>query len=215
MVFSCIPLANAVFHQTGKRRQDIDRRVDGLSVKRAVKYNLALGDISGQIGDRMGDIVVGHGEDRKLCHRTVYSLYDTRAFIDSGELTVQISGITFTAGDLSFGGGYLTHCLCKGSHIRQDDENVHILFECKIFRHSERYFWCDQTLYYRIVCKIQKHCHMICDSALFKCIAEEVCDVVLYTHSCEHDSEFLIRILSKRCLLNDLRGKLVMRKTVS
>ena len=131
-----------------------------------------------------------------------------RAIVNIGMMFLHLINEGFTVDVLSV----LFSCTVD---IRQDDENVHILFKCKIFRHSERYFWCDQTLYYRIVCKIQKHCHMICDSALFKCIAEEVCDVVLYTHSCEHDSEFLIRILSKRCLLNDLRGKLVMRKTVS
>ena len=61
MIFPGIAFTNAVLHQSGQGRQDADGRVNGLAVKGPVQNDLAFGDISGKIRDRMGDIVAGHG----------------------------------------------------------------------------------------------------------------------------------------------------------
>ena len=64
VVFPCISFADAVLHQSGQRRKDIDRRIDGLPVQRTVEHDLPLSDISGQVRDGVCDIIVWHGQDR-------------------------------------------------------------------------------------------------------------------------------------------------------
>src|SRR5699024_6900139 len=134
MILSGITFADAVLHQTGQRRKNAYRRIDRLAVKLSVKYDLSLGDISRKVGDGMGDIIVRHGQDGDLGDRSCSAPDDSRALIKSGELTVQISGISFTGGDFSFGGGNLTHGLAEGGDIRQDDQDVHAFFKSQILR---------------------------------------------------------------------------------
>ena len=51
-------LLNSLLHESGKGRQDVDGRVDLLVVELSVDEDLSLGDVAGQIGNWMGDIVV-------------------------------------------------------------------------------------------------------------------------------------------------------------
>ena len=215
MVFSCIPFSDTVLHQTGQRWEDVDRRIDGLSVERTVKHDLSLRDISGQVRDRVSDIVVRHGKDRKLCHGAFHALHDAGALIDRRQLAVQIAREAFTAGDLSFGGGDLTHCLGERSHIRQDDKDMHVLLKGQIFGHCKRHLRGDQTLHDRIVRKVQEHCDMVRNAAFLKGVPEEIRNVVLYAHGGEHDGELLIGTFAQRRLLYDLCRELIMGKPVS
>ena len=81
VVFPGIAFSDTVFHQTGQGRKNADRRVDRLSVKIPVKYDLSFGDITGQVRDRMGNVIIWHGQDRELCDRTIYSFYDSCTLI--------------------------------------------------------------------------------------------------------------------------------------
>ena len=83
-----------------------------------VQNDLPFCDISRKVGDRVGDIVVWHGENRYLGHGAVASLYDARALIDGGQLAVKVAWIAFSGGNLAFGRGYLTKRLRVGRHIR-------------------------------------------------------------------------------------------------
>ena len=99
-----VACADAVFHQTGEGRQDIDGRIDGLPVQRTVEYDLPFGDVPGQVGDRVGDVVrwawSGSGS---WVHGSVHALHDAGALVDGRQLAVQVSRISFTAGDLALG----------------------------------------------------------------------------------------------------------------
>ena len=44
MVCSCIAFTDTVLHQTGKRRQYVNRRIDCLSMKLSVQNDLTFGD---------------------------------------------------------------------------------------------------------------------------------------------------------------------------
>jgi hypothetical protein len=66
MVLPGHALADCRFHESGQRGQDVDRRVDLFVVHLAVDEYLALGDVAGEIRDRVGDVVVWHGQDRQL-----------------------------------------------------------------------------------------------------------------------------------------------------
>ena len=88
MVFSGVAFTDAVLHQTGQGGQHVDRWINSLTVKLAVQYNLAFGNISGQVGDWMGDIVVGHGQNGDLSNRSVDTLDNTGTLIDGSQFAV-------------------------------------------------------------------------------------------------------------------------------
>ena len=56
MILARVALTDGRLHQTGQRRQDVDRRADTLVVQLSVNEDLTLGDVTGQIGDGMGDV---------------------------------------------------------------------------------------------------------------------------------------------------------------
>src|SRR5947209_11280417 len=51
-------------HESGQGRQRVDRRIDAFAVELPVHRDLSLGDVSGQVGNRMGPVVVGNRHDR-------------------------------------------------------------------------------------------------------------------------------------------------------
>lgn len=62
-------LFNGFLHETREGGEDVNRRVDLLVVELSVDEDLTFGDVAGQIGNGMGDIVVlnralGTGMDR-------------------------------------------------------------------------------------------------------------------------------------------------------
>ena len=215
MVGTCEAFTDTVLHQTGQGRQNVDRRVDRLSMKLTVQYDLALGDISGKVRNRVGDVVVWHGQDRDLGYRTGASTDDSRTLVKSCQFTVQISRITFSGRNLTFGGGNLSHSLAEGGDVSQDNQDVHAFFKSKIFSSSEGNLRCQKTLYNRVVGKVQKHYNVVGSTAFLEGPAEEFGYVVFNAHCCKNNSEFLIGVCAKGSLLNDLCSQLVMRKTVS
>jgi len=91
---------------------------------------------------------------------------------------------------------------------------VHVLFKCQILRSCQCNLRCDQTFYNRVICQVQKHCYVIGYTAFFECVAEEISNVMLHTHSGKYDRKFFIRITSERSLFYDLCSKLIVRKSI-
>ena len=81
-------LADAVLHQTGQAGQHVDGRIDGLPVHLAVQHDLPLGDIPGQVGDGMGNVVVGHGQNGNLRHAARPSGHDARSLVNGCQVAV-------------------------------------------------------------------------------------------------------------------------------
>ena len=163
----------------------------------------------------MRDIIVWHGQDRKLRHGAIDTLYDTGSFIKCSKFTVQISRESFSTWNFSLRRGNLTHGFSERSHISQDNQNVHILFKCQIFCHGQCNLRRNQTFHDRIVCEVQKHGNVVGNAAFFKSSAEEVGNIMFDTHGGKYNGKFFIGIISERRLLYDLGCQLVMRKSVS
>src|SRR5579871_1144107 len=96
-------LSNAVTHQAGQRGQDIYRRIDSSAIEITLQDNLALGDVSGQVRNRMGYVVIGHGENRDLSYRAGLALDSSGALIERRQITVEVAGIALAARDLTLG----------------------------------------------------------------------------------------------------------------
>ena len=92
---------------------------------------------------------------------------------------------------------------------------MHIALERQILCNRKRNLRRDQTFHHRIVGQVKEHAHMIRNAALVKCLAEELCNVMLNTHRAEHNREVLVRPVAQGRLLNDLRRQLVVGKSVS
>ncbi len=56
VVFAGVAFADGRFHEAGEGGEDVDRGVDTFVVKLAVDEDLAFGDVSCEVGDRVGDI---------------------------------------------------------------------------------------------------------------------------------------------------------------
>lgn len=56
VVLAGVAFANGGLHQTRKRGKNVDGRVDTLVVKLTVNEDLALGNVTSQIGNRVGDV---------------------------------------------------------------------------------------------------------------------------------------------------------------
>ena len=117
MVVPGVALADAVLHQTGKAGQHRNGGIDAHKIQAAVQDDLALGDVAGEIGDRVGDVVVGHGENGNLGHRAIVAVDNSGPFVKGGQLGVEVAGVTLTAGDLSLGGGKLPEGFGVGGHV--------------------------------------------------------------------------------------------------
>ena len=56
MIFSI--LFDSFLHETGEGGEDVDGRIDLLVVELSIDEDLSFSDVSGQIGNGMGDVVV-------------------------------------------------------------------------------------------------------------------------------------------------------------
>ena len=92
---------------------------------------------------------------------------------------------------------------------------MHTFFKSKILCCSQGNLRSQKTLNSRIICQVQEHNNMIGSTALLKCSAEKLCNIILNTHCSKHNGEIFIGISTQRCLTHDLCRQLIMWKTVS
>ena len=97
VVGSRLALADTLIFESGQGRQNVDRRIDALSVKLTAEDYLTLGDIAREVGNGMGLIVLGHGEDRNHRYAAGLALLPACAFIYRREVGVHISWISAAA----------------------------------------------------------------------------------------------------------------------
>jgi len=126
------PFPDAVFHQPGERRQAGNGRIDSLVEKRPLQNDLPFGDVAGQIGNGMGNVVAGHRQDRHLRNGSLAPFQPSGALIDGGQIAVQIAGIAFARRNLAARTGQLPERFAVIGHVGQDDQNVHSLLEGQI-----------------------------------------------------------------------------------
>ena len=81
VVGSRLALADTLIFKSGQGRQNVDRRIDALSVKLTAEDYLTLGDVARKVRDRVRDVVVGHRKDRYLCDASLTSADDSRALV--------------------------------------------------------------------------------------------------------------------------------------
>ena len=130
--------ADARPHEPGQGGQHVDRRERPLPVEFPAQHDLAFGDVAGEVGNRVGDVVVGHREDRQLRHRPVAPADHAGPLEDRGEVGVHVAGIAPPSGNLLPGGAQLAQRLAVVGDVGQHDEHVHAALERQVLRLRQR-----------------------------------------------------------------------------
>jgi hypothetical protein len=128
MVISGHSLTNSTLHQSGQRGEHVNRRINLLVVKGSINEDLSFGDISGKIGDGMGNIIIRHGKNGKLGDGSVNSLDSTGSFVDGGKIGIHITGVRSSTWDFFSGSRNFSEGISVRRHISQDDQNVEFSF---------------------------------------------------------------------------------------
>ena len=69
---------------------------------------------------------------------------------------VQVAGVAAAAGDFLLCGGDLTQGFGVVGDVGQDDQDVHALVECQVFRSGQRHTRGGDTFHGRIVCQVDE-----------------------------------------------------------
>ena len=180
-----------------------------------IQYNLTFGNITCQVRYRMGNIIIRHCQNRNLRNRSLSTFDNTCSFIQACKVGIQISRISFTGWNFSIGRREFTYRFTIGSHIRENDKNIHATLICQIFCRSQCSSWCQNSFNNRIIGQVDIHDNIIHDTCFFKRSSKQIRDVILDTHGTKYNTEIICIFTSQFCLSNDLNGKLIMRKTGS
>src|SRR6056297_2963627 len=209
-----LALADAVVHQSRQRRTGVDRREDALVVEVARQVDLALGDVAGQVGDRVRDVVVGHGEDRQLRDRALLALHHAGALVDPREVGVHVAGIAAAAGNLLARAADLAKRLAVVRHVGQDDQHMVVVLVREVLRGRQRHARGEDPLDRGVVRLVQEQHRPRQSAGPLELLREEGQLSLRDAHRGEHHGELALLADHGR-LTRDLRGQLVGRQARS
>mmetsp|Transcript_17100 Transcript_17100/g.39297 ORF Transcript_17100/g.39297 Transcript_17100/m.39297 type:complete len:306 (-) Transcript_17100:472-1389(-) len=178
-------------HQTRQRRKNVDRRENTLGVQLTIQVNLSFRNVSGKIGNRVGNIIVRHGKNRKLCNGTISSNNTSGTFVDGGKIGVHITGVTTTSRNFFTSSRDLTKGISVRRHIGKDGKDVQVTFVCKVFGSSESQTRGNNTFNGRIVGQVEEQRCTLHSTTLFEIGTEETGGFHVNSHSSEDDTEVL------------------------
>ena len=138
MIGAGLALADTGIHQARERRQYIHRRVDAAVMQVAAEYNLAFGDIAGQVGDGVGDVVIGHGQQDQLGERTGLAGDAPGTFVQAGEVGIHITRVAAPSGDVFTGRRDFTQRLAVIGDVGHNHQHVQAVRESQVFRGGQR-----------------------------------------------------------------------------
>ena len=174
MVLAGLALTDALILQTAQGGQHVHRGHDALAVQLAAQDDLALGDVAGQVGDGVGLVVLGHGQDRDHGDGALVPDAAACALVHGGKVGVHVAGVAAAAGDFLLGGGDLTQSLGVVGDVGQDDQHVHVLLKGQVLGGGQGHARGGDTFDSRVVRKVRED-HGAVDGAG----AAEVVDEVL------------------------------------
>jgi len=185
-------LLNSLLHESGKGRQHVDGRIDLLVVELSVDEDLSLSDVAGQIGNGMGDIVVGHGENRNLGDGTVSAVHSTGSLVDGRQIGIEITGVGSSTRHFFSSSRHLSQRVSIGAHIGHDNQHVKFLFIGQILGGSQGKSRSDNSLNRGIVGQVQEKHHSLHGTVLLEIGSEESGHLHVDTHGGKHHTEIFL-----------------------
>lgn len=93
VVLSGHSFSNCRFHETREGGKYVDGRVDLLVVQLTFNEDLSFCDVTSEIWDWVGNIVIRHGEDGDLGDGPISALDSTGSLVDGGEICIEVTRI--------------------------------------------------------------------------------------------------------------------------
>jgi hypothetical protein len=190
-------------------------------VQVSVDKDLAFSDVSSQIGDGMGDIIIGHGENGQLGDGTILADDSTGSLVKSRQIGIHITGIPSSTWHLFSGSRDFSQSVCVRTHISQDDKHVHFFFVSEILSSGKSKSGGNDTLDGWIIGQVHEEDHSVHRSVDLEVSLEESSCLHIDSHSCENNSEVFLGVimnvllLDKGSLSTNLGSDFIVRKTSS
>ena len=89
-----------------------------------VDEDLPFGNVARQVRDRMGDVVVRHGENGDLGDGAVAAFDAASSLVDGGQVRVHVTRVTAATGHFFASGGNLAQGVAVRGEVGEDDEDV-------------------------------------------------------------------------------------------
>ena len=212
MILARAALADTLLHQPRQRRQHVDRRFQALAVQRAAQDHLSLGDVPGQVGDRVGLVILRHAQNRHLGDRPALALDAPRPFVDQRQVGVHVAGIGAPARHLLACRRDLAQRVAVVGHVGEDHQYVHVAVERQVLRRGEGHARDRDALDHRVVGQVDEQHGPLDGSGAPKILHEEVGFLEGDAHRREHHRERLLAVQRPR-LARDLRRQLGVRQS--
>ena len=191
--------AGAVLHQPRQARQHVDRRIDAAAVEVARQHDLPLGDVAGEVRDRMPDVVGRHRQDRQLRERALGAAQAARALEQRREVRVHVAGEALAARDLALRRRHFAQRFGVVRHVGEDREHVLAFDEREVLGRGQREARRQQALRRRVAGEIEEQRGALQRAALLQAAAEEFGAVVGHADAGEDDREIAALCLRRRC----------------
>ena len=212
-------LSNGRLHQTRQRRKDVNRGENALGMQLTVEVDLSLGNVTRKIGNRVSNIIVGHGKDGELGDGTVAANDTSGTLVNGGKIGVHVTGVTTAARNLLTGSGNLTEGIGVGRHVGKDDQDVKVVLVGKVLGGGKGETGGNDTLNGGIVGKVEEKGRALHGTGFLEVGAEETGGFHVHAHGTEDDGEVLlvsidgVLLLDERGLTGNLGGDLIVGKT--
>ena len=204
--------SGSLAHQARQRLQGVHGRVDAPRMQFAGQYELALRDVAGEIGDRVGDVATRHRQHGQHGHRPRQAANASAALVEGGEVAVQVAGVRAASRDLASCGGHLAQRLAVAGHVRHDDEHVAAKVEGQVLGDGERDARRQDALDDGIVGGVHEQHELSRARTLLEPVPDGGGVGMGQAHRREHDAE---RIAADAGLCRNLRGELEVRQAGS
>ena len=160
----------------------------------------------------MGLVIFRHGQDRDHGDTSDLASLTACAFIHLSQVSVHVSGVSASSGNLFFRSGDLTESVRVVCNIGQDNQYVHIFFKRQVLCCRQRHTGRGDTFYRRVIRQVDKQYGTVNGSCFLKGFYEEVGLFKCNTHCREYNGEVLV-FAKYLCLSCDLRRQLIVRQT--
>ena len=218
-IFSLLD-SDSGLHESGEGGEDVDWWVNLSVVQVTVNEDLTLGNVPSQVGDGMGDIIVGHGKNGQLGDGSIGALDTSSTLVEGGQIGVHITGETTTSGHFFSGGRDLSEGVGVGRHIGEDGHDVHVLFVGQVLSSGEGETGSNNSLNGGIVGQVHEEHDLVHGAIDFEIGLEESSGGFRDSHSSEDNGEVIfvvimdVLLLHERGLSADLSTDLIMGETI-
>ena len=157
---------------------------EGLNVA-VFQVILALGDIAGVVGHRVGHVVAGHGGNAQDGDGA-RALEVHGLFIAGGQAAVQIARVAAVGGHLFHGDGHFLLRVGVVGHIRQQHQHA-LSGQGELLRHGQGHIGHQGALHGGVGGGVDEHHRAAHGAALFQGVPEVQIVVVLQAHAAQDD----------------------------